>query len=220
MATRSLIGLDLGKLHDPSAVAIIDRTQGDPVHPHEVDRTDKRSLAQIRRRPPATYAVRHLYRFPLGTSYPQLVEEMGVLLEQPELHRPVTFVLDVTGVGRGPYDAFRMRQIYPKPITITGGYTSTRTEHGEFHTTKQDLVYHLQAVTQDRPVRLGLDALTMPLATELRAEMEAFTRRQDPVTGFVTYEALRQRGHDDMVLAISLCVWWGEVYGGRQAYML
>ena len=72
------IGVDLGKTQDYSALCVIERTA-----------------------PPAgeaTYAVRHLRRWPLGTAYTKVADDVAELAYRPELKRP-RIAADATGVG-------------------------------------------------------------------------------------------------------------------------
>lgn len=55
--------------------------------------------------PGAPLSLRHLERFPLGTSYPQIVERVRNMLATPPLFdRRVALVVDATGVGAGVVD--------------------------------------------------------------------------------------------------------------------
>ena len=88
------IGLDLGKAHDPSALAILE---------HQGGRSD---AVDIR-------------RWSLGTPYPQIVADVEQLRLLPAL-TDAHLVIDGTGVGRGVVDMFRAggaRRIVPVLIT-------------------------------------------------------------------------------------------------------
>ena len=163
-------------------------------------------------RSPASYVVRHLQRFDLGTSYPHIVERVCAMLQRPELlGRSVTMLLDVTGVGRGILDMFRAVHVRPKAVTIHGGQ-STSVHGSEYHVSKRDLVYSLTSLSQARPVRLSLGH-RLPFAAEVRAEMATFTAKINPETAHESFSAWREQAHDDLLLAMSLCTWWGETFG-------
>src|SRR5688572_29121367 len=53
----------------------------------------------------ATYAVRHLVRYPPGTPYAAVVEALHRVFAEPPLKHSV-LVIDQTAVGRGVYDLF------------------------------------------------------------------------------------------------------------------
>ena len=73
------IGLDLGSLEDYSALCIVERTA-----PPEGE---------------ATYSVRHLHRWPLGTSYAKVAEDVAEYAYRPGLCYP-RIAADATGVGQ------------------------------------------------------------------------------------------------------------------------
>ena len=220
MPTTTLIGLDIGQMVDYTALALIERTQGDDRHPHEAPPDDRRSLVERRvNHSPASYVVRHLQRFELGTSYPDIVQRVCAMLQRPELDgRPVTLLLDVTGVGRGILDMFKAAKVYPKAVTIHGGQ-ATSIQGNEYHVSKRDLVYGLTSLSQGRPVRLALGE-RLPFAGAVRQEMQTFTARINPATAHESFAAWREQAHDDLLLAMSLCTWWGERFGQLRAGML
>src|SRR5262249_4373950 len=126
------VGLDLGQASDYTALAVVERTE--PVQDDLFPR-------------PAQYAVRHLQRWPLGTPYTSIVQEVGARLDRPLL-RGCWLVVDNTGVGRAVSDLFRQsladqsRRPRPParlvPVTITAGFHA-RTEAGGWHVPKRDL---------------------------------------------------------------------------------
>ena len=91
--TRFFVGLDLGQSQDYTALAILEHAPSQPgATPRDRDQT---------------FAVRHLERFPLGTSYPTIVTEVGLLVARPPLAGACRIALDATGVGRAVTDLFR-----------------------------------------------------------------------------------------------------------------
>jgi predicted HAD superfamily phosphohydrolase len=220
MPTTTLIGLDIGQMVDYTALALLERTQGDAKHPHEVANDDRRPVAEIRANPsPASYVVRHLQRFELGTSYPNMVERVCAMLQRPELDgRTITLLLDVTGVGRGILDMFKVANVRPKAITIHGG-VATSLHGNEYHVSKRDLVYSLTSLSQARPVRLALGE-RLPFAQEVRQEMQTFTAKINPDTAHESFAAWREQAHDDLLLSMALCTWWGERFGNLRGGMI
>lgn len=108
------IGVDVGKIHDPVAIAVSEVAQvptgkyrylrepvqahidakGQFVPPHDADPV----LV-------SEYTVRHIKRLPLGTSYPEVAVHLADLLCSPLFaYRAVRMLIDVTGVGRPVYD--------------------------------------------------------------------------------------------------------------------
>src|SRR5262245_12490961 len=88
------VGLDLGQVADYSALVVLQQSLVvEPVPPVRAGSP----------RPTNRYDVVHLHRWPLGTSYPTIVADVGKLLGMPALHSPGTWprlVIDGTGVGR------------------------------------------------------------------------------------------------------------------------
>ena len=94
-------GLDLGQTADPSASIILEANgEGDT----------------------RTYDARHLEQYPLGTSYPDILQAVCATLARDPLRRQCVLVIDHTGVGRPIFDLFVDAKIRPiVGMTITGG---------------------------------------------------------------------------------------------------
>ena len=215
-----LVGLDLGQMQDYTALALIEREQGDARHPNEVRAEDRRALVELRATPsPACYTVRHLQRFAIGTSYPDLVGWVAALLQRPELAgRSVTLVFDITAVGGGIVGMFKAAQVYPKTVSLHGGQATTL-QGAEYHVSKRDVVYYLTALAQSRPVRLALGD-RLPFAAEVKGEMQTFTAKLHQETAHESFAAWREQAHDDLLLALALCTWWGETQGNQRAWTI
>src|SRR5262249_50371566 len=74
MSVTYYSGLDLGRTQDHSALVVIERSEE------------------------GVLAVRHIHRWPLGTSYPQIADDLKSLFAAPPLQGS-TLVIDHTGVG-------------------------------------------------------------------------------------------------------------------------
>jgi hypothetical protein len=108
-----LIGLDLGQARDYSALAIVERVWN--------------PVAGGVGRLVSHYAIRHLQRWPLHTSYPAVVADLAGLVRTPPLSWPV-LVVDQTGVGQAVVDFLAQAQLAAalERVVITGG---RRTSH-------------------------------------------------------------------------------------------
>jgi hypothetical protein len=148
-------GLDLGQARDFTALAVLERTRPDDPSPPEADTFRVHQcwsgIATIPVRPATlkrerTYAVRHLERFPLGTSYPAICTRVVELFEQPPL-AGTRLVVDQTGVGRAVVDMIRRArpQATIRPITITAGHAAVPDGAG-WHVPKKELVGVLQVL--------------------------------------------------------------------------
>ena len=135
------IGLDLGQTADYTALAIAERRKiptgwvGPGGHPETE----------------AQYSVRHLQRFPLGTSYPAIVDEVNRLVPAPALQPEPTIVVDATGVGAPVVDLLdeRIESAMVIPVTITGGDQVSR-DGSRYRVPKRDLVSALNVLLQAR----------------------------------------------------------------------
>jgi hypothetical protein len=190
------VGLDLGQSADYSGLVIAERLDVAPDQPggRIGERRD----------------VIHAQRWALGTSYPAIVADVAALMREPPL-AGAPLIIDATGIGRGVMDLFRdlhrdgELDRWPIGITITAGEQS----HGT-NVTKQDLVSRVQALLQSGRLRF---AAAMPLREQLERELVGFTAKTG-ASGRTTYEALTERVHDDLVMALALALW----HRGRSEY--
>lgn len=181
-----LVGLDLGQARDYTALIILER------------------LPDLN---PATYHLRHLERFPLGLSYPDQIQRVTALLENPLL-KDRAFILDATGVGRPVVDTVKAAGLRPIAITITGGEAVNRENWDTYRVPKRDLVATLQVLLQNQRLKIA-DAL--PQKDLLLKELLNF-KAKITLAGHETFEgdAWREGAHDDLVLATALACWYGE----------
>ena len=195
MSDDYFIGLDLGKSRDYSALAIVERL----CKAHSDD-----AARQV-----SHYAIRHLRRWPLGTSYAAVAADLVALLRQPPLHRPV-LVVDQTGVGQAVVDFLATRPLSAtlERVVITGGQQVKRAASGAWHVPKKELVAGLLRLLQCR--RLQVDDL--PERALLLEELQLF-RVKITAAAKETFQAWRAGDHDDLVLAVALACWWAERHG-------
>jgi hypothetical protein len=178
------VGLDLGAVDDYTALAVVE-------------------VANVEHSGEARYVVRHLERWrqPYPEIIPKVIDVMGRLpAERCQL------LVDATGVGLPIVQMLRLADLRLVGITITAG---DQTGHNSVGITvpKASLVGALQVVLQTKRLKVapGLSA-----GRTLASELQAFTRRQNPVTGRNQFAVWRDGEHDDLVLAVSMAVWHGE----------
>lgn len=193
-----LFGLDLGQQSDFTAGAVLERTQvPDP------ERPDKKANH---------YTVRWLRRWPLGTSYVEIVAAVVKVLKTPPLVG-CSFVLDATGCGRPVADQFARADHQAKRLTrltITGG-KSVSAVGDELHASKHHVASTLRVLFGHD--RLKISPRLAETAT-LVAELRNFTEKISQA-GNVTYESWREAEHDDLVLAVGIAAFVGERSGPR-----
>jgi hypothetical protein len=182
-------GLDLGQSQDYTALAVVERaTRPDP------ERAGKTVYH---------FAVRHLQRWPLGTACPAVAADVQALFAGPPL-QDSALAVDQTGVGRAVVDLFRAAGIGAslRPFTITHG------ESGKGSTVaKKNLVGAVQVPLQAGRLKI---AESLPLAPVLAEELGLF-RVKVTASANETFEAWRERDHDDLVLALALALYVGSI---------
>lgn len=107
---------------------------------------------------------------------------------------------------------FQAARLRPKAVTVHGGGKVTH-QGDEWHVPKASLVFSLNAAAQARPTRLHLGE-RLPFYQEVVHEMRTFTSKINPETAHESFLAWREQDHDDLLFALSLCVWWGERKAG------
>jgi hypothetical protein len=184
-------GLDLGQLSDYSALAV-------------AECSEKRENGQRVRR----YAMRHLYRWQLRTSYIDIVADVVRLFATPPLTGS-TLVIDGTGVGVAVVDLLRKAKPAARlvPVTITGGSHVARREAGSWSVPKKELASTLAALLGTRRLQISPG---LPLAQTLAEELSNFKIKTNLATGSESFESWRETTHDDLVLAAALAVWHSE----------
>ena len=190
---RLLLGLDLGQMGDPTALAVLER-----------------DMVLVGHKLEPRFVVRFLERVPLRTPYPTIVR--GVKTRLLELREPCMLVVDQTGVGRPVVDLFREttltpgHKMTPVGITITAGKKIKPTERwDEWHVPKRDMILCLQVTIQQQ--RLVMPR-TLPEGETLIKEAENFSYKLSQA-GNDLYGAWREGQHDDLLLAVAIAVWWG-----------
>jgi hypothetical protein len=186
-----ILGLDLGQAQDYSALVALTRSW----KPAEDD------PSQFVRH----FELGYLKRWPLGTKYVKVVDEVGEMVERKPLDHPLLGI-DATGVGRAVFELFvtaGMRATI-RSILITAGHETNVGDDGSWHVPKKELVSALQVLLQARRLQIARlperDILVRELA-EFRVKITAAANE--------TFESWRERAHDDMVLATAIAAWLG-----------
>lgn len=204
---RFLVGVDFGQAQDYTAIAVI---------------------KQLRHKEKGTlhYEVVALERPPLGTQYNKIVDYTIEMLKNPMLSGKINgiklsdappheneLVVDATGCGRPVVDMLKERgakeYAHLVACNITGGQGLTSNDDGFYGVPKRDLATTLQILFQEGRLKIA-EVLTLgPILTK---ELLNFRVKINPKTGNDSYEAWREKDHDDMVLAVALAVWWADSY--------
>lgn len=197
-----LSGLDLGKRNDPSALVVVQATG--TIVEYEYDRRllglYAPTKATVETLPIVRLDVRHVERFPLEMSYHAIaaaVEQRCRAIPQPRY-----LGLDLTGVGVAVYEMFHSTN--PLGITITGGDQASIAGPNQVNVPKRDLVAAVQVGLQNKYLTI---AKRLPQAELLTTELSNFREKRKALSGQASFEAWRERDHDDIVLALAIAVW-------------
>jgi hypothetical protein len=189
-----LIGLDLGQSADFSALCVVEGSAGAFDEPQTWEQ--KR------------YAVRHLQRWPLRTTYPAIVEDVRALYYRaPLAGQLVPLVVDATGVGRPVIDLFRASGLAAIGVTITGGLQDNLGDGVNVTVPKRTVVSTLVACFQTERLKIAEALEAAPL---LINELANFRLKVSLETGNETFESRRESIHDDLVLCVGIALWWAE----------
>ena len=202
---RFVVGLDLGKQNDFTALVVNDL--------HTCNRVQYRRTAfepvaiAVRRRRLYHHQLVNVHRYPRGTNYPAINQSVRSIMAQlPARQHPPALVVDGTGVGIPVVDAMREGGLMPVAVSITAGRDVNERSATDFTVPKTILASSIDITMAED--RLGITAQATD-STALRGELQNF-RVKISAGGSTTMEAWRESAHDDLVLAASLAVWFGE----------
>lgn len=207
-----IVGLDIGKVNDPTAIAIIEEQVYCPPLGGWVSETAiTGQLAELWYKSPETRELwqsqalgqppiycRHLARWTIGTPYPVIVRDVIALVHTPPLVGKVTLIPDATGVGAPIVDLLYNAGVTMFPVTITGGTTANGG-----NVPKRDLISSVQWLLQAQRLKI---ASSLPDAAVLTKELSNY-RVAITQSAHETFNA-REGEHDDLVLALALACWW------------
>jgi hypothetical protein len=186
-------GLDLGPPSEFTALAVLERTiLPDP----------ERKGGEIK-----FYGVRHLERFELGTSFPNICDRLKKIFADARL-QDSTLTVDQTVVGQPVMKLIHRARIGVsiRSITITAGQQSEYDQHGTCLVPKKELVSTLQVLLQTQRIKV---APSLPHTQTLMKELQRF-RVKSTLASTDSLENWREGPHDDLVLAVAMAAWQSE----------
>lgn len=193
------LGVDFGSQQDYTALALVRRNEVIKASQNEVGIITQEDLK-------VEYQLLFLERIDLGTAYHLVVDRVKSILKDEDLRGEIMVLPDATGVGIPIIQMMRRAGVAPMVgITIHGGTSVSKSEHG-YGVPKRDLVSSLVMVVQSKRMKIASD---ISYRAQLVHEMQSFTLKTTS-GGSDTYEALMEKDHDDLVMALSMAVWYAE----------
>lgn len=179
---RYIVGIDLAKLHDYTAVVVLDT-----------------ALLAFEEK----YAVTVAYRYPIGIEYHRVATHIIEQILQFPYNGDVTLVVDATGLGGPVLEQFRKNLGSVIGITITSGSNFSR-KGLDFYVPKINLISTLLSMVENRCLYFAQEIRDLDM---LMQELMTFQGHFSD-TGRIRYEG--HRAHDDMVIALALGVWYAS----------
>lgn len=180
-----ILGLDIGKQHDYTALTVVEP------------------------RPPFLHVV-HLHRYPLGTDYTAIIDDLAQTLTRPPLAGASILGVDATGLG-GPFLDLLRKQAPATPIigiTITGQRSARWRSRTDVLVPKAELVRTLVRLVEQRRIRIAQGLALAPLLAD---EMRRFRVLIDR-NGHARYAADVGAGaNDDLALSAMYACWLAGV---------
>lgn len=205
------LGVELGQVSDVTAIAVVESVTLKILRSERVREDHMETIRpvyqatdgrEVREHPPVNFALRHLERFPVGSSYLDIRDRVAALARS--LRGPAV-VLDATGVGTAAVKLFRTSALHVSTITLVAGDQSAH-DGSDYRVPKKDLVSVTQVLLQTGRLKI---ARVLPHAELLARELTNFRSR---VTGQTSESQLdwRERANDDLVLALAIATWQAE----------
>jgi len=176
--TTFFVGVDLGQVLDPTAVAVVEKSNG--------------------------LCVRYLERMALRTSYREVVKRVLHIARSGELAGRCRVAADATGVGRPVVEMLRTGRLGRKllPVLATSGDTESR-DGVYYRVPKRDLILGLLGVLQRGELQIAAGLQEGPALLQELGQMTVRMgegRRE-------RFAAWRHGEHDDLAFAVALACW-------------
>ena len=196
-----IYSLDIGSEQDFCAGALIRR------HTRYQTRADvlPDATATARRTMIVERHLLHTYRPPLRTPYHQVVRRVGEIINHADLRQNCYLVVDKGQVGGAIVQTMIRSGMYPYAVNITGGKSVSSNERG-WNVPKSDIVGSLVLGLEQQIVRVHPSIDDRDALVE---ELKKF-RMKRRKSGHLSFEAERDRDHDDLVMSLAMGVWFSD----------
>lgn len=208
-----LVGLSLGRRHQSTGFAVVERalTRTGELH-HVSYSTERGRRLQARERVEVEYRVRHLERQGPPGRYSKVAKRVAELVHQIGVSCAV--VVDITATGRPVYNLIAEelgRALKGTDISVTPGIFTVSGLGGgvskgvdSWVVPRRDLISAAQVLLEEGRLKIAHD---LALAGALRDELLSFKAKPSHKEDL---EAWREAPDDDLVLAVALACWAGE----------
>ena len=204
---RYTIGGDLGKSVDNATIAVLKHK---PQYQEVQQIPGTKRMAERGQKITHSYDLVALEMLPLGTPYPKVVERFSHYYRNPALENNADLVVDATGVGNAVYDFLRQEGLSPIGVITTAGKQPIYDrDRNMWSLPKRDLVAALVSLYQTG--RLKMNPKLSHLS-QFKKQLEGFTTKLRKDSTQMTYEALTEDIHDDLVIAVALAAWWAQLH--------
>lgn len=193
------LGVDFGSQQDYTAMALVERVD-------KIDAEQNAAGIITEKQTKSEYHLLYLERVELGTNYIDIVARIKKIILDNELRGRTTVVADVTGVGLPIVQMMRENAISPLVAIGIHSGQAINEKPGGYSVPKRDLVTSLLTVVQSRRLRVAED---INYRHQLVHEMQSFQMKPTK-TNVDSYEALMEKDHDDLVLALTYAIWYPE----------
>ena len=147
----------------------------------------------------------HTYRPPLRTPYDEVINTVCKTVKHADLYQNCYLVVDKGQVGNAIVQTMIKIGLHPYAVNITAGREVSETTGG-WNVPKKDLVGALILALEQQTFK------THPRISDraqLISELKKF-RMKRRASGAMTFEAERDRDHDDMVMSLAMGIWFSD----------
>lgn len=137
--------------------------------------------------------------------YDVVIDDARTRLSDLRLVDNCTHIVDITGVGQAVWDMMVRQGMSPVGISITSGMQTNAAPYG-YTVPKVELISSLQLALRNRHIKFA-DGLDQAIVDQIRHEFSTFVPKPRENRS-VSYEAWREKDHDDIILALAMNVWW------------
>lgn len=225
------IGIDIGQIHDPTAICVSEVHQVDTgevryasspemgKHSEKGEWIPPKGFDPVMR---TEYIVRFIKRLPLNTSYPEVAEYIANMLNNELFqNRDVRVLVDATGVGRPVYDSLKSKimlrlnnakilQSFQVGLTWQVGRHTLQLKpisftHGEMYNRSKGTLGKAFLVSRLQSL-LQEKRVHGPDTSEMKATIDELLVYEIKVSdkGKDTYGAMKTGTHDDLATALAL----------------